>query len=251
MNKPLGISRRPAPEDYGLTQEDAQVLERRIEKLPGRVTAAGGVTGIAIGLLVAKATRSDVLGSAWIGYLAGCVAGHFAATPIRSIIGRISPRFQRFEKFHAAAKAFDNQLREAQERELRRRTDFWRSLTGHAFEEELARLLERAGFAVQRTPGSRDGGIDLIIRRAGRTTVVQCKQTRHPVGPAIARDLYGALRHSQSDPRIRADDGVLAVTGGVTSGVTQFFAGKPLRVMGLSEILSLQEEINRRLGVPQ
>jgi len=69
---------------------------------------------------------------------------------------------------------------------------------------------------------------------------VQCKQTRHPVGPAVARELYGALLDW------KADDGVLAVTGGVTSGVNQFFDGKPLRVMDLGQILSLHESVKDR-----
>jgi restriction system protein len=90
---------------------------------------------------------------------------------------------------------------------------------------------------VQRTPGSGDAGIDIILQRSGKTTVVQCKQTKNPVGPAVARELYGALIAS------KADDGILAVTGGVTSGVHQFFVGKPLRVMGLLEIIGLQRAV--------
>ena len=40
----------------------------------------------------------------------------------------------------------------------------------------------------------------------------------------------------------RADEGILAVTAGGTSGVQEFFRGKPLRVMDLAEILSLQRD---------
>jgi restriction system protein len=114
---------------------------------------------------------------------------------------------------------------------------FWQSHSGHQFEHELAKLFTRDGYDTKVTRGSGDGGIDIILRRSGRTTVVQCKQTKNPVGPAVARDLCGAWMNS------KADDGILAVTGGVTSGVHQFFAGKPLRVMmDLSEILELHQQ---------
>ena len=69
--------------------------------------------------------------------------------------------------------------------------------------------------------------------------MVQCKQTKHPVGPAVARELYGALIAS------KADDGILAVVGGVTRGVHHFFVGKPLRVMDLDEILRLQGQADK------
>lgn len=67
------------------------------------------------------------------------------------------------------------------------------------------------------------------------TIVVQCKQTKLPVGPGAARDLYGALIHCG------AHEGILATTAGATSGVHEFFKGKPLRVMDLTEILTLDE----------
>ena len=49
----------------------------------------------------------------------------------------------------------------------------------------------------------------------------------------------------------KADDGILAAVGGVTSGVDSFFADKPLRVMGLSEILALQRNQNAGLSGSQ
>lgn len=122
------------------------------------------------------------------------------------------------------------------QRELRTRSEFWWSLAGHRFERELAILFQRQGYNVELTPGSNDGGIDIILKRSGRTTAVQCKRTQQPVGPAVAREFYGALIASG------ADDGILAATGGVTSGVSAFIAGKPIRVMDLSDILRLQRQ---------
>jgi restriction endonuclease len=143
-------------------------------------------------------------------------------------LGSSIPRLQRHAEFKAAIIDFE-------EWDVRTRSEFWRSLTGHRFDWELAALFKRQGYDVERTPGSGDHGIDIILRNSGITTEVQCKQTKHPVGPAVARELYGALIASN------ADAGILAVVGGVTRGVHQFFVGKPLRVMDLHEIVDLHK----------
>ena len=66
---------------------------------------------------------------------------------------------------------------------------FWQSHSGHQFEHELAKLFTRDGYDTKVTRGSGDGGIDIILRRSGLPTVVQCKQTKSPIGPARARSL--------------------------------------------------------------
>lgn len=125
--------------------------------------------------------------------------------------------------------------------ELRTRIEYWRSLSGRGFERELGAAFSRQGFAVELTPASGDHGIDIILRRAGRKTIVQCKATAKPVGPAVARELYGTLQASG------ADDAILAATGGVTTGVRAFISGKPITVMTLTEIVNLHA--NRPLKV--
>ena len=149
------------------------------------------------------------------------------------------PKKGRYEEYLRARSEWDRAQAEAEERARRAQAEFWRSLTGHAFEAELGALLKRVGYEVTRTPGSRDGGIDLILKHGGKTLVVQCKQTRSAVGPNVARDLFGAMVD------FGADEGILATTGGVTSGVHEFFRGKSLRVMPLDEILELQRMYGR------
>ena len=199
--------------------------------------AVGGVCGVILGALLAQLGGvepvASVIGVGFLGFLAG---GVFAVEWVEPRVRHLDVRLQRYEQFKAATEAFERNLRERQAQELRQRADFWRSLPGHAFERELAVLFKRTGYEkVTITPGSGDGGIDIVIRHSGRTIIVQCKQTRQPVGPAVARELYGALTAFQ------ADEGILAVTGGVTAGVHDFFKGKPLRVIDLENILGLQE----------
>ena len=59
--------------------------------------------------------------------------------------------------------------------ERRKRIDYWRFLRGIEFEQELAALLRSLGYQVQSTPKSDDQGIDLILTKDGKITIVQCK----------------------------------------------------------------------------
>jgi restriction system protein len=138
----------------------------------------------------------------------------------------LDPRVRKHQQFEDADRAF-------REWDRRARVEFWTSLSGRTFERELARLFQREGYDVELTPGSGDEGVDIVLKRFGRTTVVQCKQTQVAVGPAVARELYGAMVAA------KADEGILASVGGATRSVHDFFGGKPLRVMDLSEIIAL------------
>ena len=124
------------------------------------------------------------------------------------------------------------------ERTRRRRLEaHWMSLSGHDFERELATVYRGLGYRVKETPGSGDGGVDLVLKRNGKTIVVQCKAHKDPVGPAIARELYGSMVHS------KADRAVLACTGGFTKGVYVFVKGKPIDLVSGSELARLGAQI--------
>jgi HJR/Mrr/RecB family endonuclease len=113
---------------------------------------------------------------------------------------------------------------------------FWRGLSGRAFEHELALLFDRKGYSVELTPATGDKGIDIVVERDGRKTIVQCKATSKPVGPAVARELYGTLVASG------ADDAILATIGGVTSGTREFLRGKAIKILTITEIVAWHSE---------
>jgi hypothetical protein len=239
---------KPEPSAFGLTVGESDRCRRMDSFLAKewlflvRVPVAASLGFFGLGF----ATADD--GWAFVGLWGG---GFLALTDVweqgeRALAGALFPSLGKYREFQHAVEAYEGDLkhrqeqeRQAREQECRRRVEFWRSLTGHAFERELASLFERAGYKVRRTPGSGDGGIDLVLQQGGKTTIVQCKQTKGPVGPSVARDLFGTFMHAG------ADYGVLAVTGGVTSGVHSFFFGKNLRVMDITQILALQEATGR------
>jgi hypothetical protein len=230
----LAVS-RPSLESFGLNPDAVARIERRERTLYGNLhyvgIAAGTVAAIGVGYLL-----GDLRGAASFGILGPFLGGYLGATWLDSQLRSRDPELQRYESYTRAAKNYDLSLWQEEQRQKRAQAEFWRSLSGHSFERELAALLRRSGLNVEQTRGSGDGGIDLIIRQPHRTTVVQCKQTKHPVGPAAARDLFGALQHHGYDA------GILAATAGVTSGVRTFFEGKPLSVMDLDAILKLQRD---------
>lgn len=114
----------------------------------------------------------------------------------------------------------------------RRRTiaKHWMSLSGREFERELGTLFWDAGYYVQSTPSSGDQGVDLVLEKDGKTTVVQCKSHQNPVGPAVARELYGSLMH------FSAPSAILACTGGFTRGVREFVRGKPIVLVSADDL---------------
>ena len=118
--------------------------------------------------------------------------------------------------------------RKAAERAERRKLrEHWESLRGVPFERELAALYRYFGYQVRSTPKSGDQGIDLILTKDGKTTIVQCKGQKGPASPAVVRELYGAL------VAFRADDAILACTGGFTRGVSDFVRDKPITLSPL------------------
>ena len=101
--------------------------------------------------------------------------------------------------------------------------------TGLELEDRCARLLSTRGWSVQRTPRSRDGGVDLIASRIDEVGIeqklyVQCKDRVRPVGVDVVRELVGVL------PADRGARPVLAAPMGVTSDAAQEAAQRGVRI---------------------
>jgi restriction system protein len=75
-------------------------------------------------------------------------------------------------------------------------------------------------------------GIDIIAWRGGSHTIVQCKAWRNAIGPAVVRELYGALMAHDE-----ADAGDLVTTSRLTADASRFLEGKRIQVWTLEDIL--------------
>ena len=88
--------------------------------------------------------------------------------------------------------------------------------TGLELEERCATILRAKGWAVQKTPRTRDGGVDLIASRLDeigleQRVYIQCKDHARSVGVEVVRELLGVI---PAGARIQA---ILASPSGVTA----------------------------------
>lgn len=67
----------------------------------------------------------------------------------------------------------------------------WVALDGVGFERAVAKIYKDQGYEVEFTPRSHDQGIDLILRKQNKTTIVQCKRYTDRVGVSAVRELNG------------------------------------------------------------
>lgn len=112
------------------------------------------------------------------------------------------------------------------------------SLSGIEFEHLCQSLLQKAGFKLETTKQSGDGGIDLIAKNhqpflSGKY-IIQCKRYSGSVGEPILRDLYGVVMAE------RANKGILISTGVFTMSAIRFASDKNLELIDgerLAELL--------------
>ena len=140
---------------------------------------------------------------------------------------RIKEKKQRAEK---------ERIKASEELERKRKSwDYWIGLSPFDFEKEIAELYKRNGYDAKVTPATGDGGIDIILSREGKETLVQCKRHSAKVGPAPVRELYGVMSARG------VKEGCLICPAGFTSGAFDFAKKHGIRLVGLKRILELVE----------
>lgn len=114
-----------------------------------------------------------------------------------------------------------------------------RELDWKAFEWLVGEAYRRQGFQVLENPGSgADGGIDIMLSKAGQTILVQCKHWRSSkVGVSVVRELYGVLKAEG------ADRGIVICTGDFTADARQFAQGKEVDLLGGDDVANLVREV--------
>lgn len=110
-----------------------------------------------------------------------------------------------------------------------------RELPWKRFEDLVAEVYRRQGYSVQETlGGGADGGVDLVLRRNGETSLVQCKRwSGKPVPVQIVRELYGVLTDR------RAASAKLIATTSFTPDAVAFARNKPIELVGAYGLLRL------------
>ncbi len=111
--------------------------------------------------------------------------------------------------------------------------------TGLELEDRCARVLEARGWRVERTPLTRDGGVDLIASKVDAvgleaTVYVQCKDYGRPVGVEVVRQLIGVL------PAGRPVQAILAARSGVTADARSLADQRGVRIWDESALVELE-----------
>lgn len=124
-----------------------------------------------------------------------------------------------------------------------------RNVDWKQFEWMVGEAYRRMGYAVEESlGGGADGGIDLVLRKDGATTLVQCKQWKvFAVGAPIIREMFGLLAHH------RAARAIVITSGHFTREAEAFAAGKPIDLVDGPKLLTLIQGVqftNAHKAVP-
>lgn len=119
--------------------------------------------------------------------------------------------------------------------------DSLRQMSWRQFEQLAGEAFRRQDYAVEETGlGGADGGIDLILRKNGQTTLVQCKQWQNwQVGVRVVREMYGLLIDQQA-----AAVKIVAL-GDYTSDARRFAQGKPIELIHGGELIATVRSLQK------
>ncbi len=96
---------------------------------------------------------------------------------------------------------------------------WWLSRTSYELENAVANMFKRRGFNSSVTPGSGDGGIDVIVENfENQNLYIQCKGWSNKAGPQIVRELVGSL-NVITDTKAQ---GVVFCSKGFTQGALDY-----------------------------
>ncbi len=114
-----------------------------------------------------------------------------------------------------------------------------RAVAWKDFEFLIAEAYRRQGYAVDFSLGKgADGGVDLVLRKAGRTSLVQCKQWKvFSVGAPVVREMFGIMTAE------RADESIIVTSGRFTGEAESFAQGKPIRLVDGPHLVKLIKQV--------
>lgn len=110
-------------------------------------------------------------------------------------------------------------------------------LSPREFETFIAKVYEDLGYKTELTPISGDDGIDVKATKDGKLTVIQVKQSRHPVGSPVIQTLYGSMAH------VLASKAICISTSGYTSEAARFAEHKNIELLDSNDLYDLIQKM--------
>jgi len=113
--------------------------------------------------------------------------------------------------------------------------DILGEISWREFEILVGEGFRRKGYQVEELGGGgADGGVDLVLRKAGEKHLVQCKQWRaYKVGVQVVRELYGVMAAEG------AAGGFVVTSGRFTAEARAFAEGRNVRLMDGDSLFTL------------
>lgn len=123
--------------------------------------------------------------------------------------------------------------------------DSLRAMSWREFEMLTGEAFRRQGYTIEETGlGGADGGIDLVLRKDGKTTLVQCKQWKtQRVDVKIVREMFGLLAHHGA-----AAVKIVAV-GDYTADAQRFAHGKPIELIHGEALLAMVRAVQSPMPI--
>ena len=115
------------------------------------------------------------------------------------------------------------------------------------FEFLVAEAYRRQGYQVEFSLGrGADGGVDLTLRRDGRTSLVQCKQWKvFSVGAPVIREMFGLMTAEN------AHEAIIVTSGKFTRDAQDFATGKPIQLIDGPQLLALVQSVQTQPGTAE
>jgi restriction system protein len=113
-----------------------------------------------------------------------------------------------------------------------------RAMSWRDFEKLCGEAFHRRGYHIHEN--GLDSDINLVLKRAGEITLVQCKRWKtFKIGLTEVRELYGLVRAE------RADRGILVTSGAYSAEARAFAKDKPLTLYDGKALLDLIQGVQR------
>ena len=196
-----------------------------------------------------------VLAPWWVSAILGAVlyvalkwiVPHFAATasnPFYKAFGTSIPSLAPMAAIFCAALAVMSAIFARRQRKLvdsQTSLESLKSINWQEFEWLVGEAFRRQGYAVEvgLTQGA-DGGVDVVLRKSGKTTIVQCKHRKSSsVSVPVVRELFGVMTAE------KADAAIVITTGTFTRDAYAFAAGRPLQLIDGDQLLALVKSVQK------
>ena len=198
-----------------------------------------GFKSSGLGAIVLYNMFFGVIG-AGIGLIVGGILAHLLSIGIKQIYLAVSEKYRRISAYDDAKKSYRIKERDYERYLVKKKIEYWYSLDGITFENEVAQLFTNDGYHVTLTPTTGDGGVDMIMLKNGKKTIVQCKAHKGKIGVSIGREMVACLMD------FKADRAIIACLAGGTKPLAEYISNKPIEIMDVSDFIKTHERCSSR-----